>query len=152
MSWIWIIVILLIGLALVALEIVALPGGVSGICGGVMAAIGIWQAYANHGTTAGNIVLLSSLVVVAVMLAILMKSRTWRHFSLNEESDSRVNEVEDISIGARGKTISRLAPAGKAMFGSEIVEVHSIGDFIDEGVTVEVVEKEGYRITVKRTE
>jgi membrane-bound ClpP family serine protease len=30
--------------------------------------------------------------------------------------------------------------------------VHSIGDFIDEGVTVEVVEKEGYRITVKRTE
>lgn len=146
-----IIIVLLVGLALIALEIVALPGFVSGICGGVFVIVGIWQTYANYGSLAGNITLISSIVIGVVMLAILMKSGTWKHFSLKEESDSKVNQVDDSTIkpGAKGKSISRLAPAGKAMIDGEIVEVHSEGDFIDEGRDIEVTEIEGYRITVK---
>ena len=151
MSWPIIIIFLLIGLALIALEIVALPGAVSGICGGVIVIIGIWQTYSNYGSTAGNITLISSIVVGIVMLAILLKSGTWKRFSLNDESDSKVNRVDSstIRVGAQGVTISRLAPAGKAMFGNEIVEVHSEGMFIDEKHPVEVVSIEGYLITVK---
>ena len=151
MSWPLIIIVLLVGLALIALEIVALPGFVSGTCGGVFVIVGVWQAYANYGSLAGNITLISSIVVGVVMLAILMKSGTWKHFSLKEESDSKVNQVDSSTIkpGARGKSISRLAPAGKAIIGGEIVEVHSEGDFIDEGRDIEVTEIEGYKITVK---
>lgn len=153
MNWPIIIIILLVGLALVALEIVALPGAICGICGGAMVVVGIWQTYANYGTLAGNITLIASLLTGLLMLVVLMKSGTWKRFSLNEESDSRVNQIDNATIkpGAKGNTISRLAPAGKALFGNEIVEVHSEEGFIDEGVDVEVIETEGYRIIVKKT-
>lgn len=153
MNWPIIIIILLVGLALVALEIVALPGAICGICGGAMVVVGIWHTYANYGTLAGNITLIASLLTGLLMLVVLMKSGTWKRFSLNEESDSRVNQIDNATIkpGAKGKTISRLAPAGKALFGNEIVEVHSEEGFIDEGVDVEVIETEGYRIIVKKT-
>ena len=153
MNWPIIIIVLLVGLALVALEIVALPGVICGIFGGAMVGVGIWQAYANYGNLAGNITLVASLLTGLIMLVVLMKSGTWKRFSLNEESDSRVNQIDNATIkpGAKGKTISRLAPAGKALFGNEIVEVHSEEGFIDEGVDVEVIETEGYRIIVKKT-
>ena len=141
MTWPLIIIVLLAGLALVALEIVALPGAVSGICGGVLVFIGVWQTYVQYGATAGNITLIASIF-----------AGTWKRFSLKEESDSKVNQVDTstIKIGAQGKSISRLAPAGKALFGDELVEVHSEEGFIDEGQTVEVIDIEGYRIIVKK--
>lgn len=152
MSWPIIIIILFVGLALIALEIVALPGGVSGIFGGIMVALGIWQTYANHGATAGNITLITSIVVGIIMLVILMKSGTWKRFSLKEESDGQVNTVDSaIHVGSIGTTISRLAPAGKALFGDSIVEVHSDDGFIDENTAVEVTEIQGYQILVKTT-
>lgn len=151
MSWPVIIIVILVGLFLVALEIVALPGLISGICGVVLVGVGVWQTYAQYGALAGNIVLIGSVVVGVVMLALLMKSGTWRHFSLKEESDSKVNEVNPsrIRVGSRGTTITRLAPAGNARIDGEIVEVHSDGLFIDERMPVEVVEIEGYRILVR---
>lgn len=152
MSWPIIIIMLLVGLAMIALEIVALPGAISGICGGILVIIGVWQTYASHGSTAGNITLISSIVVGIVMLAILMKSGTWKRFSLKEESDGRVNQVNSstVQVGSVGKTLSRLAPAGKALIGGEIVEVHSNGEFIDENRDIEVVEIVGYQIIVKK--
>ena len=151
MSWPLIIIILIVGLALIALEIVALPGAICGICGGVMVVVGIWQTYATHGSLAGNITLISSIITGFIMLVILMKSGTWKRFSLKEESDSKVNQIDSVAIapGAKGHTISRLAPAGKAIINGEIVEVHSDGIFIEENKEVEVTEVEGYKITVK---
>lgn len=146
-----IIITVLIGLALVALEIVALPGGVSGIVGGILVVVGVWQSYAQFGSTAGNIVLISSIVIGILMLAILMKSGTWKRFSLKEEIDSKTNQPEkqNITIGAQGKSLTRLAPAGNAIIDGEIVEVHSDGVFIDEGTPIEVTDIEGYKITVR---
>ena len=52
MTWPLIIITILGGLILVALEIVALPGAVCGIVGGAMVALAIWQTYTNYGSTA----------------------------------------------------------------------------------------------------
>ncbi len=152
MNWPIIIIVLIIGLALVALEIVALPGFVCGLFGGALVVIGIWQSYAHYGTTAGIITLLSSIIIGTIMLVLLMKSGTWKRFSLNEESDGKTNQIDkdNIRIGNIGITISRLAPAGKARISGELVEVHSDGEFIDEGVDIEVTDIEGYHIIVKR--
>jgi membrane-bound serine protease (ClpP class) len=152
MSWPLIIIVLLIGLALVALEIVALPGGVSGVLGGVLVIIGVWQSYAQYGSTAGNIALIASIVIGIAMLAFLMKSGTWKRFSLKEESDGKTNQPEkqNIKVGAQGKSLTRLAPAGNAVIDGEIVEVHSDGEFLDEGTPIEVTEIEGYKITVRK--
>ncbi|MBR5784476.1 MAG: hypothetical protein IKY43_04840 [Bacteroidales bacterium] len=154
MSWVAIIILLILGVSLVALEIVALPGLVSGIVGMIFLGVGVWQSYSTYDTVAGNVVLLSSVVVCLLLIVFLMRSKTWRFFGLKAEIDSKVNTVDEqvLPVGARGTTLSRLAPTGKALINGQQVEVHTVSDFVDENVEVEITKVEGYKITVKKVE
>ena len=149
-----VIIVLALGLLLLTLEIVALPGGIAGVCGFLLIAFGVWQSYILWGMTIGTWVLIGSVVVCALLLALFMKTKTWNRFTLNEESDSTVNQIEDpaIAIGTRGTTVARLAPTGKALIDGKLVEVHAINKFIDQDRPIEVVAIEGYRIDVCETE
>lgn len=147
------IITLIIGMALLILEIVALPGGIAGIFGGLLLAFGVWQSYALLGFNWGTAILVGVVIFGIAMLIILMKGKTWKKFSLNEESDSTVNqEPSTVKVGTRGKTIARLAPTGKALIDGELMEVHAINKFIDPDRPIEVVAVEGYRIDVVETE
>lgn len=154
MSWPLIIALVLLGLVLIALEIVVLPGAVAGICGGVLTAVAIWQTYVTYGTVAGTVVLIVSLVLGIAMVAVLMQSRMWRKVSLHEEVDSRANTIDatKVKVGSRGVTITRVAPSGNARFDDEVVEVHTNSEFLDPQTPVEVVDVEGYKVVVKRVE
>ena len=55
----------------------------------------------------------------------------------------------DHLIGRQGVTTTPLAPAGKARFDGQSVDVSSHGEFIDRGVTVTVVEVQGNRVVVR---
>ena len=147
------IIVLLLGVLLLTLEIVALPGGVAGAIGAAMIAFGVWQTYTLFGSRTGTIVLLCAIALVVLMLALFLKKKTWKRFSLDEEIDSKVNQLEPtVTIGAKGTTISRLAPTGKALIGGEPMEVHAVNKFIDPDHTIEVVAIEGYRIDVVETD
>ena len=145
-----IIIVLVVGLLLLTLEIVALPGGFAGICGFLLTVFGVWQSYLWLGMTGGTIVLGCCVAICIILLALFMKSKTWKKFSLNEESDSAVNQIDDpaIAIGTRGTTVARLAPTGKALIDGKLMEVHAINKFIDQDRPIEVVAIEGYRIDV----
>lgn len=145
------VIVLAVGLALLVLEIVVLPGGVSGAIGIAMLGFGIWWSFSKYGNTVGTWVLLGCVALTVAFLAILLKSKTWRRFSLKEESDSKVNQIDSktIQIGATGKTVARLAPTGKALIDGELVEVHAVNKFIDPDRDIVVVAVEGYRIDVK---
>ena len=54
-----------------------------------------------------------------------------------------------VTIGERGKTISRLNPNGKALFGDRILEVSTTGEFVEEDKSIEVVKIDQNRIKVK---
>ncbi len=151
MSWPLIILVLVIGIVLVALEIIVIPGGFSGAIGGLLAILAVWQTYASYGNVAGNIVLLCSLAVLIVLIVILMKSKTWNRVSLHEAVDSKVNTVDkqEIQVGSRGVTVTRLAPSGNALIHDQVVEVHTVSEFVDPDTPIEVIEIEGYRIVVK---
>lgn len=144
------IVILVLGLVLLALEIVALPGGVAGIFGLGLLIYGVWQSYHLWGEATGNIILLVCTAITAILLVIFLKAKTWKRFSLNEESSSAVNQVDEgsIAVGSYGRTIARLAPTGKALIDDELVEVHAINKFIDPDRPIKVVGIEGYRVDV----
>jgi membrane-bound serine protease (ClpP class) len=148
------IIVIVIGLLLLTLEIVALPGGISGIFGMGLLIFGVWQSFIQLGMTGGTIVLCCCVAICIILLAIFMKSKTWKKFSLNEESDSAVNQVSDpsLSVGTRGKTIARLAPTGKALIDGKLMEVHAVNKFIDQDKEIEVVAIEGYRIDVCEVE
>ncbi|MBP3762722.1 MAG: hypothetical protein J6I49_02455 [Bacteroidales bacterium] len=143
------IIVLLLGVVLLALEIVALPGGIAGVFGVGLIAFGVWESYVMFGNTVGTVVLLCAIALCALMLAWFMKGKTWKRFSLEEESTGKVNQLgHSVAVGTRGTTISRLAPTGKALIDGQPTEVHAVNKFIDPDRPIEVVAIEGYRIDV----
>jgi membrane-bound ClpP family serine protease len=153
MSWTIIAVLIIIGLTFIVLEILVIPGqGVAGIIGLIIMAVGIWQTYAVYGTTSGHIVLGASFVASVVSLIFSLRSKTWKKMMLKSEINGRVNEIDagKIKQGDTGKSISRLVPAGKALFGDEYFEVHTYGTFIDQNTEIEVVKIENNKIFVKQ--
>ena len=145
MSTALIIILLILGVVLLALEIVALPGGVAGFFGVLFIGVGVWQSYVQFGSRVGTIILLCAIAFCILMLVLFMKSKTWQRFSLNEEVDSKVNQLEPaVKNGTRGVTISRLD--GQQM------EVHAVNKFIDPDRSIEVVATEGYRIDVREVD
>ncbi|MBM3436911.1 MAG: hypothetical protein FJY07_11925, partial [Bacteroidetes bacterium] len=142
-----------IGFLFLLLEVLVLPGtNIAGVLGFILLAVGIWQAFAVYGGMAGTITLLVTLFLSGIALYFALKSRTWKKAALNKNIDSRVNviDTEKIKPGDKGKTISRLAPMGKAEFDGEFVEVKTMSEFIDPGVGIEIVKIENNQIIVKK--
>ncbi len=54
--------------------------------------------------------------------------------------------------GRRGRALSALRPAGKARLGEAVVDVVTEGEFIPEGMEVEVIAREGSRVVVRRAD
>ncbi len=71
------IIVLVVGLLLLALEIVALPGGIAGAFGLLLTGFGVWQSYLMWGPRVGNIILCICAAITVVLLALFMKAKTW---------------------------------------------------------------------------
>lgn len=152
MSWTVIVVLLLLGLIFLLLEILVFPGtSVAGIIGFALMAIAVWQTYAMYGSQAGHWVLAGTAVMSVTAVYFTLKSNTWEKASLKSEIRGRVNEIgEDmVKTGDKGKSVSRLAPLGKAVIGDEYWEVRSEGSFIDQGEPLIVTRIEDNKIYVK---
>ena len=147
-----VIALLLLGILLLLLEILFVPGTtIVGVGGMILLAIGIYLAYDFIGTTAGHLSLASSVAVIFLALIVLLKGQTWKRMALETNVEGKgVEQLEKlVFVGDRGKTISRLNPVGKALFGEKILEVSTTGEFVDEDVNIEVVKLDQNRIKVK---
>ena len=91
-----------------------------------------------------------SLIILIVGTIFFFRYKTWKPLMLETEIDSKVNIPDtNLTVGMEGKTISRLAPAGKAIFETGTEEVFSQQDFIDENQQVVIAKIEGNKIIVK---
>lgn len=151
MSWILIISLIFFGLLLVVLDFLLIPGGVVAIIGALMEIAGVSLAYGGYGTKAGTLTLVITLVVSAIVIVLILNSKTWKKCALDTSIESKANDFNEqkVHVGAEGMTISRLAPSGKAVFNGETVEVASEHGLIDENREVMVVKVEGNKIFVK---
>lgn len=152
MTWTVILILILVGFLFLLLEILVLPGtNIAGILGFVLIAIGIWQSFSVYGNRAGLITLIAAVILTVVFLAIALKSKTWNRFTLKSEIDGKVNVVDEINVkkGDEGITVSRLAPAGKALINNNYFEVHTVGGFVDQNTPVIVTKVEFNKIIVK---
>lgn len=152
MTWTLIIVLIIIGLLFLLLEILVIPGTTFvGAIGIISMVIGIWQAYEVYGATAGHLTLLATLLFSAFGVYYSLRGNTWKKAMLSSSIDSQVNtlNIEEIAPGMKGKTVSRLAPMGKAIFNDKYYEVQSASGFIDENTEIEIIRIENNKIFIK---
>lgn len=145
------ILLILLGLFLVLLEIMVVPGLIVGIIGAVMMIGGVVSAWINHGSSTGLMVLGGTAVATVLSIILAFRSKTWKRVTLESSIDGRVNTLKEDSIkpGDTGITISRLAPMGKALINDQQLEVQSITGFVNENTPVIVTKVTGNKILVK---
>jgi len=150
-----IITLVLIGIVLLLIELLIIPGvGIAGVLGllALVAANVIGFVYYPQPT--GIIVLCVSLVFCAVVTAYALRAKTWKRFSLKHNIDEKAIALPvDLGIteGMHGKTLGRLTPAGKARFGQIDVEVYAMHGIIPPATDIKVVQIEDLRIFVVPT-
>ena len=152
MTWTIISVLIIVGLIFLILEILVVPGTTFvGVIGFILIVIGIWQSFSVYGNVAGSITLGSCILLTFVTLYYSLRSNTWKKFMLKTDVKGKVNVIDEnkIKVGDTGNTVSRLAPAGKALINNAFYEVHSTGDFIDEGQEIIILKISFNKIYVK---
>jgi membrane-bound serine protease (ClpP class) len=154
-----------IGTALLAIEVLVIPGfGVAGILGILAILGGLTLTLVGAGATVQLVVHAAGQVALSLLLALLgavallrfLPKLPWGHqlvldtglgsvagYASAPESDRRW-------VGKRGTAVTPLRPAGIADFEGERVDVVSQGDYVEGGAPIEVVHVDGNRIVVRR--
>jgi len=152
MDWLLILGLMLFGTFLIMAEIIFVPGTtIVGIFGFIFSVYCIYLGYDYYGPTTGTLILIGSAVLNILTLVIAFKSKSWERFSLKNSMKGKFNEdfKFDIKEGDKGTTISSLKPIGKAIFGSNEIEVQSDGNFITENIEIEVKRIDSSKIIVQ---
>lgn len=175
-TW-WEVAAILLGLVLIALEVLVIPGfGIIGVLGLLLLFVGLVFSF-THGTTdlfksgsQANAELLTGLVTVLLSMfsagvGIYFLARNFgslplfKHLVLkNPEDDGgtllTAMDLGDlpVKLGDKGVAITPLRPSGRAEFAGQIVDVVAEMGFIESGSRVRVVEVGGLRIAVAKVE
>lgn len=136
------IVLILIGLLLIIVEIIIVPGfGLPGIVGGIFLITGLYLSFKYNVNFGVTITFMTSVISIG-MGYWAFKGNALNKMTLHNALKGKVNNerLADITIGQEGVTTSRLSPTGDARFDEKNVEVQSISGFIDVNCTI-VIEK-----------
>jgi membrane-bound ClpP family serine protease len=150
--WIIILALLLIGLTLIIIEVVFIPGTtLVGVLGVIFIGAAVMSSYRNFGHEVGFYVLLGSSVTTAVALYFSFRSQAWSRFANKSSIKSKVNEglTLSLNIGDEGVSVSSLKPMGTVQFKSGQFEVKTLGDYVNVGTKVKIVHLESNQIIVK---
>lgn len=173
---IWEILFILTGVVLMALEIFVIPGfGVAGISGILLVIIGLLFTFVPDEPGRSLPLYLPSLPSSVAYLKAAMKTMAWatlasilgmimlgrylprmpifRRIVPANPTPSEV-KVDDeyrglARVGDVGEARGPLHPAGKALFGSDLVDVVTQGEYLETGVDLEVIERRGNRVVVR---
>lgn len=148
-----VVVLLIVGIALMLVELFLIPGlSVAGIASLLFLGGSVYYAYSFIGDTAGHLTLLGSVVFTAIGIWIFLKSRALERMSLKTNIDSKNDPLSGIQIevGDEGVSSSRLAPMGKVKINGQIVEAKAVDDFIDQNTEVVVKQVFTTNVLVER--
>lgn len=148
-----IILLILLGILLILAEIFLIPGfAITGILGIGALAGSCYFAFTEYGSTGGIITIVVNILLITALLVVLLKSKTWKRFSLDTKINAKVDTQpaeKGIRPGMEGLSVTRLNPMGRAQFGDEFVEVRSTDGIIDPKTPIEVAYLEQEKIFVK---
>ena len=148
MELFYIILLIFFGLLFLVAELVPLPGVTVGaalalLCDGCA----IWLAFRDFGTGGGAAAIVAVLLLSLLVTVVSLRAKTWQRFSLRQQirsSSTPVSPAEELHIGDRGTTLSRLSPMGRRAY-----EAKSAVGYVDPQREVEVVGFENFSVVVK---
>ena len=145
---------ILVGLALVAVEVAVVPGlNVVGVAGVLGAAAGLVLAFVEFGVWGGLGALAATALASGGLGYLLWESGAWGRFVLTDSLRSDVDEAETESrarlLGRTGTAVTPLRPAGVAEVDGARVEVETEGAFVAAGSRVRVVALDRRRVIVR---
>ncbi len=152
MSWTLIVVLILVGILLLLLELLVIPGTtVAGIAGFGLMVFAIYMSYDMYGNTAGHWTVGGTVVVSLLSLILAFRSKTWKKAGLEYTITGKTNIFEENSVikGDTGVAVSRLSPGGKARIKGQFYEVQSTAGMVNPKEKIVVTKVEGNKIYVK---
>ena len=152
MSLFAIALVILLGIVLLLIEFLVIPGiSVAGIAGFVLMILGLVASYHYHGPETGMYTLLVTAGVSIITIYYVFKKNTWKKVGLKSSIDSRHTPFDNTKIhaGDSGRTITRLAPIGKVIVNDIICEGKSLSGFINENTEIEVTKVLNTQLIVK---
>ena len=144
---------LMLGAALMIVE-VFLPGfGLPGVSGIVLIGAGTVIIWLKAGALTALATLLVVIAVLAVLISYMMRRATeggaHARIFLREKEELRSGEDMQVLLGKQGRTTSVLRPAGIGDFDGVSLNVVTEGSFIERDRPIEIVNVDGARIVVR---
>lgn len=147
---------ILVGLALVVVEITLVPGtNIVGVLGLIGAATGVVIAFVDGGVVGGFSALAGTLVAGGALGYLLWDSGAWGRFVLTDSirRDAEADQETEVSraslIGRTGVAATPLRPEGVVDLDGERVEARTEGAFVAAGSAVRVVAIDRHRAVVR---
>lgn len=143
---------ILLGLVLIAIELLIIPGfGITGISGIACLIGSVFYAFSEYGTTAGLITVGVTVFLLILSYILFLRSKTWKKLSLEKNITSKAGttpQEKGLSAGDTGIAVSRIAPVGKGLFHETECEVTSRGTIIDQGRKIQIDSIEENKVIV----
>jgi membrane-bound serine protease (ClpP class) len=153
----WAIILLLLGCALVVLEVFIPSGGILGMLAGISILGSIFFAF-RRDTTAGLSFVLVSMVAVPVLLTLAF--RIWPHTPMGKaflgelpsEDELKPVDARRALVGRLGVAKSKMLPSGSVVVDDHWIDAVTQGDAIEPGEPVVVVEVRANRVVVRKAD
>ncbi len=144
------------GIFIVLLDIFLIVSGFVALAGLILILGGLFLLLGAD--TASLYIIAGSLVVALAAFYFLAKylpsGRLWRRISLTASTDTASGYVSGVDmshyVGARGRTVTALRPAGTVVIGNDKLDVVTRGEFIPADTEVIVRDVVGMRIIVEK--
>ncbi|MDX1421316.1 MAG: NfeD family protein [Rubricoccaceae bacterium] len=150
------VVLILVGLALLAIEVYLVPGvNVVGVIGVLSAGVGVIYAFVTGGTLGGLLALVGAVAGAGVLFTYLWRTGAWDRFVLADElrPDRLVSGEEQETrarlLGRTGVALTPLRPTGVVDIDGTRVEVLTEGAFVAAGSRVRIVAMDRRRYFVR---
>src|SRR5690242_20320473 len=140
--FIYIAILIIVGIILLVLEILILPGLIAGAIGGLFLLVALSWTFKVYGTTVGIYTSVATVLLTALSIYMALRSKMWSRFSLKTDlKHSRANVLEEglIEEGSEAFTVSALRPMGMIMIADKKVEARTNGEHIPENSRVTII-------------
>jgi membrane-bound ClpP family serine protease len=145
---------LLVGVALLVLEVFVPGFGLPGISGLILLSAGIVITWNTYGSVAGLAVTLIALALAGISISVSIKSAATGKLSksaliLNQVTQPVEHEDTEELVGKEGVTATVLNPVGIAEFDGVRLNVVSEGSYMAKGAKVRIAQIDGAKIIVR---